>query len=340
MSEEQRVGQLFIFGLRDNRLGAAERAGIVTHHLGSVSFIQTTTAGVAGVRAVTDAVQALATRSNTADVEFYVAANQEGGLIQALRGPGFSTLPPATEQGRMSPSTLRAKAAVWGQELISAGVNFDFAPVMDVVPAGSEDQNEPIGVLHREYGQDVETVASHGVAFLGGMTRAGVATSAKHFPGLGRVTGNTDFTADVVDSVTTSDDPYLQTFQRAIDAGVPFVMVALATYERIDPKRLAVFSPIVMSLLRDRMHFDGVIVSDDIGAAVAIADIPPGDRAIDFLSAGGDMIISKYVQPANAMATAVLSRVRKNTALKSRVDEAVMRILRAKDASGLLPCSS
>ena len=340
MTEDQRVGQMFIVGLRDNQLGSAEIAGIRTHHFGSVSFIKTTTIGVAGVRTVTDAVQTLATRATTARVRFYVAANQEGGTIQALQGPGFSAIPSALDQVAIAAATLRAKAATWAQELLAAGVNFDFAPVMDVVPRGTDAQNQPIGVLHREFGHDVATVSAHGISFFRGMEGAGVTTSAKHFPGLGRVAGNTDFTANVVDTVTTSDDPYLQTFRRAIEAGVPFVMVALASYPRIDSHRLAVFSPTVMGLLRNQMGFRGVIVSDDIGAAVAISDIPPGKRAIDFLSAGGDLIISKFVQPANRMAAAILSRVGNDEAFRARVDDAVMRILVAKDASGLLPCSA
>jgi beta-N-acetylhexosaminidase len=340
MSENQRVGQLFVVGLRDDRLGSAEIAGIRTHHFGSVTFITTTSIGVPGVRAVAGAVQALATREATGGVRFYVAANQEGGTIQALRGAGFPTIPSALDQGALAPAALRADARLWAKDLLAAGVNFNFAPVMDVVPPGTDAQNQPIGVLRREFGHDVETVGAHGVAFLRGMERAGVTTSAKHFPGLGRVAGNTDFTANVVDTVTTSDDPYLQTFRRAVEAGVPFVMVALASYTRIDSQRLAVFSPVVMSLLRNEMGFRGVIVSDDIGAAVAISNIPPGKRAIDFLLAGGDMIISKFVQPANRMAAAILSRMESDQAFRTRVDDAVMRILTAKDASGLLPCST
>src|SRR5207247_2216462 len=160
---------------------SAERSAIRTRHLGSVSFIVTTSVGADGVRAVADAVQALATPDATGGVRFFVAANQEGGQIQALRGPGFSTIPTAVDQGKQAP---------------------------------------------------------------------GVATSAKHFPGLGRVQGNTDFTAIVTDRVTTLDDPYLQSFRQTIEASVPFVMVALATYTRIDPNHPAVFSPIVMQLLR------------------------------------------------------------------------------------------
>jgi beta-N-acetylhexosaminidase len=140
--------------------------------------------------------------------------------------------------------------------------------------------------------------------------------------------------------VTTSDDPYLQTFQDAIDAGTPFVMVALATYTRIDPDHLAVFSPTVIELLRDGMHFDGVIVSDEIGDAEAVQSIPAGTRAIDFIDAGGNMIISKTVPPAVTMAKALLSRLHSNPVFAAKVDDAVLRILQAKEAAGLLPCGS
>jgi beta-N-acetylhexosaminidase len=340
MTEDQRVGQLFIVGLADDRLGPNEIAGIQAHHFGSVSFIVTTSVGVDGVRAVTDAVRAQVSAKATAEVGFYIAANQEGGQIQALRGPGFSTIPTALVQGQFSPDVLEQDAAQWGGELVDAGVNFNFAPVMDVVPPGQDSQNQPIGVLQREYGHDPKRVGDHGVAVIHGMEGAGVATSAKHFPGLGRVEGNTDFAADVVDDTTTPDDPYLSTFQRAIDAGVPFVMVALATYELIDPDNLAVFSPTVIKLLRDTMGFTGVIVSDDIGSATAVAGVPVGDRAIDFLEAGGDMVISKTVQSADVMAAAVLSRASTVPSFRSRVDDAALRILQAKDSSGLLPCSA
>jgi beta-N-acetylhexosaminidase len=171
------------------------------------------------------------------------------------------------------------------------------------------------------------------------MTAAGVATTAKHFPGLGGVRGNTDDVAGVVDTVTTPNAPSLKPFRAAVAAGVPLVMVALATYTRIDPHHLAVSSPAVMRLLRVRMGFDGVIASDDLGAAVAVSNVPPAKRAIDFLSAGGDLIVSKTVGPTLAMATAVVARASSDPALGARVDDAVRRVLAAKDAAGLLPCS-
>jgi beta-N-acetylhexosaminidase len=339
LSEPLRVGQLIALGLTGDRLGPSTVRAIRQHHVGSVWFVATTDAGVAGVRAVSDAVQAQVSARTTGRVRFYVAANQEGGEIQALRGPGFSTMPAALDQGTMAPPALRADAAEWGRQLASAGVNLNFAPVMDVVPPGTDAENQPIGALHREFGHDPLTTGRHGAAVIRGMESAGVATTAKHFPGLGRVTGNTDFTAQVVDTTTTRGDPYLRSFRSAIRAGVPFVMVALATYTRIDPNHLAVFSPtVIRSMLRGDLGFRGVVVSDDLGAAVAVADIPPAQRALDFIRAGGDLIVSKTAGPADEMAAAIVSQAGSNPGFKALVDQAALRVLEAKQASGLLPC--
>ena len=327
MTPDQRIGQLFELGLAGDRLGPAEINLIQTDHIGSVWFVERSSAGVNGIRAVASAVQAQVSSATTANVRFFVAANQEGGLIQAMQGPGFSVIPSAVVQGSWAPTLLQSRAAVWATELRAAGINFNYAPVMDVVPPGTDAQNQPIGALQREYGHDPATVGSHGVAFLAGMRQSGIAVTLKHFPGLGRVTGNTDFTT-ATDTTTTVSDPYLQSFRQGIAAGTDFVMVALAA-----------FSPIVMTqMLRGSMGFSGVIVSDDLGDTVAVASMPPASRAIDFLTAGGDMIISKTSAPADAMVKAVRLRAAQDPAFRQRVDDAALRILRAKQRFGLLPC--
>ena len=341
MTEAQRVGQLFLVGLGTDQLDPATAAAIRSGHFGSVLFGTTSHAGITGTRAVTDAVQSLASAQATAGVRFLVAANQEGGQVQQLQGPGFAAIPAALDQGLVAPSVLQRQAAGWGQQLRLTGVNLDLGPVMDVVPSGTDQENAPIGMLQREFGHDPGTVAAHGVAFARGMGQAGVATTAKHFPGLGRVRANTDFSSGVADTVTTPDDPYLQSFQAAISAGVPFVMVSLATYTRIDRQHLAVFSaPVMQTILRQRLHFGGVIVSDDMGAATAVGGVSPAARAIGFLAAGGDLITSVSVPVAAAMDSAVLQRAAHDAAFRGEVGAAVMRVLAAKQASGLLPCAA
>ncbi len=338
MTADQRIGQLFELGLAGDRLGPTEINMIQTDHIGSVWFIATSNAGVAGISAVASAVQAQVSGPATANVRFIIAANQEGGQIQAMQGPGFSQIPSAVVQGTWAPDLLQGRAAGWGQELRAAGINLNFAPVMDVVPPGTDAQNQPIGALQREYGHDPATAGSHGVAFLTGIRQSGIAVSLKHFPGLGRVTGNTDFTT-ATDTATTTSDPYLQSFSLGIAANADFVMVALARYTQIDPNHLAAFSPVVMTqMLRGTMGFQGVIISDDLGDAAAVASIPPATRALDFLSAGGDMIISKTSPPAHAMVLAIRSRAATDSSFRQRVNDAALRILQAKQSRGLLPC--
>ncbi|HEX7163374.1 MAG TPA: glycoside hydrolase family 3 N-terminal domain-containing protein [Trebonia sp.] len=332
----QRVGQLFVVGVVGNIAGPRLTAAEHTYHFGSL-LLSKTGVGTVALAAQTAAMQELAL-SDTGGVRFFIAANQEGGQIQQLSGPGFAAMPSALVQGSWPLSTLRSAAANWGTDLRAAGVNLDLAPVMDVVPRGTAAGNAPIGALDREFGFDPAINGEHGAAFIQGMTAAGVVTMAKHFPGLGRVAGNTDFTSNVVDNVTTANDPYLNSFRDAVGAGVPMVMVALATYTKIDPKQLAVFSPAVMRLLRNGLGFNGVIVSDDLGQAAAVQAIPAANRAVGFLTAGGDLITSQSLAPAEQMAAGVLAKASGSAAFRATVDAAARTVLTAKKAAGLLPC--
>jgi len=349
MTLEQRVGQLFMVKLSPMAVGASIKNAIVTWHIGNVWYGRTTI-GVEAIRQVSDALRNLTTGdqtgSATAKVPLFISANQEGGGgtgptdIQGLSGTGFEMIPTAVTQGTWPTDQLETQAGDWGKELHDAGVNVDFAPVADVVPAGTESQNAPIGQLEREYGNDPATVASHVTAFITGMHDAGVATTVKHFPGLGRVAGNTDTTAQVVDRVTTRNDPDLESFRAAIqDATSDFVMVSLATYTKIDPTHIAAFSSIVMQdMLRDDLGFDGVIMSDEL-AATAVVSLTPAARAVRFLEAGGDLIVLTPVSTAITMAKAVATRATSNPTFRAVVDAAALRVLEAKDEAGLLPCS-
>jgi beta-N-acetylhexosaminidase len=336
---EQRAGQLVLMGVGGDSLSAAEAAAIRNYHLGSVYLVHRRYNGVAATAALTSQVQALATGPNTGGIRFFVAEDQEGGRIQHLKGEGFSTIPSALVQGTYSLSQLETLAAQWGGELAQAGINLNFAPVMDVVPPGIGSANKPIGAMRREFGHDPDTVGSHGAAFIRGMGQAGIATTLKHFPGLGRVTGNTDKVAGVTDSVTTAQDPYLEAFRAGIEAGAPFVMISLASYPAIDPHQPAIFSSIVMEdVLRGRLGFKGVIISDDLGGTAAVASMPAGQRAVGFISAGGEMVVVQSPAAATAMAKALVSTAGADAAFKARLDAAALHVLQTKEARGLLPC--
>jgi beta-N-acetylhexosaminidase len=215
-------------------------------------------------------------------------------------------------------------------------VNLNLAPVADVVPPAHPTTNQPIGRYYREYGYTPGVVGSHAVAFLTGMRDAHVATAAKHFPGLGRATGNTDVVAGVTDP-TTRGDAYLQPFQQAVTAGTAFVMVSSARYPAIDRGRLAVLSPTVIgTVLRGNLGFTGVVISDDLANAKAVASLSPATRALRFFIAGGDMLLTVSTTPVAAMVNAVLTRMRTYASFTRQVNAAVLKVLEAKAAAGLV----
>jgi beta-N-acetylhexosaminidase len=332
MTEAQRVGQLLMVDCPSGGITAATTTAIQTYHVGSVILDNTSSAASSVISGLTSQLESM----NPSAAKLFIATDQEGGVVQRLQGPGFTRIPSALAQGQLPTPTLRADAKRWGGELRAAGVNVDLAPVLDTVPAGGG-SNPPIGDLEREYGHTPATVATHGLAVAQGLADAHVIATVKHFPGLGRVAGNTDTTAGVQDTVTSVHDPYLTPFAQAVADGVPFVMVSTAIYARIDPGTPAIFShKIVTDVLRDRFGFHGVVITDDVGAAAQVAGVPVGERAVRFVQAGGDMVLTVVASQAATMTQALLAKAKADPAFRRMVDAAALRVLTAKQRLGLL----
>ena len=331
-SLEQKVGQLFVVGLDLTAPQAVSSDAVRADHVGNVFLHGRTTAGAAGVRAQVAGFTALVSSDTTHGEPMLVAVDQEGGQVQSLQGSGFSRIPAATAQAGVAPDTLRAQATTWGGELAAVGVDLDLAPVMDLVPAATATQNPPIGRLHRSYGFTADSVTTHAEAFSAGMQASGVAVAVKHFPGLGRVTANTDTTAGVTDTVTGRDDPSVEVFHSGIRAGVDAVLMSTAVYTLIDPTAPAAFSPtVVTGLLRGDLGFDGVVITDDLSAATQVAAWSPADRAVLAISAGCDLVlVSKDPTVTHAMVAAVVAKAQADPAFAAQVDVAARRVLALK----------
>jgi len=324
------VGQLIMVGLT-GPLTAAERKVISSQQLGSVVLLGTQPGSVDNLAATTAELAGLA------PVPVLTAADQEGGLVQRLAGPGFTKIPSANQQARLSDAKLRAAAQQWGSQLAAAGVRWNLAPVADVVPPAKLASNQPIGALHRGYGTDPGVVTEKTQAVIDGLTASGVAASVKHFPGLGEVVGNTDFASGIVDSVTTADSPSLAPFQSAAQRGVASVMISSARYSKIDPNNQAVFSATVIGLVRN-WGYQGVVISDDLGAAASVRKIPAGRRAVRFIAAGGDVVIDADPSLVPAMTKALLAKAAKDPAFAARVTESAARVLTLKHGLGTYTC--
>lgn len=332
MSEKQRIGQLFMAGVPSDGPNSAQLATLQEQAIGNVMLDRNSDAGRAAVLQVSESLVVTQTHAGVAP---FVSTDQEGGQVQRLTGEGFSRIPTALKQGRIRPSKLRAASTTWGTQLADAGVDMNLAPVADTVPLKHASANKPIGKYHREYGHTPKRVRPHAVAFQRGMQAAGVTTAVKHFPGLGRASGNTDASPHVTDP-TTRHDHYLRPFRTAIGAGTQFVMVSSATYPNIDAGHLACFSPtVIRSMLRGDLQFHGAVLSDDFAGA-ALKRTPLRQRAVKFIAAGGTMLLDTSISELPKLVQAVRAEAAANPDFVQTVNRAVMTDLVTKARAGLI----
>lgn len=328
MSPDELAGQvLMTAGTATEVPGLAST--VARYHLAGLMVRRRSAAGTTAVRAALGPAIAAA----PSGLPLLTATDQEGGLVQVLSGSGFATMPSGVEQGRLSTSALRTDAQAWGGSLAAAGIRLDLAPVADVPCAANLHHNPPIADLDRQYGSDPTAAGAHVAAFVAGLGRAGVQTTVKHFPGLGCVSENTDTTANVVDRVTTEDSVRLRSFQDGISAGAGFVMVSSASYAKIDPGVPALFSSrIIGTLLRGRLGFGGVVMSDDVGGAVALKAVTPSQRAVRFVGAGGDLLLDIVPADMAPMHAALVARAASDSTFAATLRTAATRVVTARMA--------
>jgi beta-N-acetylhexosaminidase len=204
----------------------------------------------------------------TPDRPMLICADQEGGRVQRFRA-GFTAIPSMRELGRScDAAAITVRAAALARELRDVGIHFNLAPVLDV---DSNPANPVIG--ERSLGADPMRVATLGTAFIRGMQSQGVAACAKHFPGHGDTGIDSHFDLPrLAHGRDRLDAIELPPFAAAIRAGVAAIMTAHVVFDALDPGVPATMSrAVIHDLLRVRLGFGGVVVSDDMEMK-AIAD--------------------------------------------------------------------
>lgn len=228
-----------------------------------------------------------------------IGVDQEGGRVQRFRD-GFIRLPAAGRFGalfRRDPGTAVAACAsaawIMAVELRAAGVDFSFAPVLDL----DRGQSRVIG--DRGFGASPEAVVALATAWREGAARAGMASVGKHFPGHGGVEADShaELPSDDRDLATLEAED-LVPFARLIDQGLEAVMPAHVVYPRIAPEPAGFSAFWLREVLRARLGFQGVIFSDDLNMAAAQAGGTHGARARTALEAGCDMLLICNNRPA------------------------------------------
>ena len=221
------------------------------------------------------------------DDPILVCVDQEGGSTVRFQD-GFSTPPPMREVGDEGLDRAGEIGRLLAEDLRPVGIDLNLAPVVDV---DSNPANPVIGA--RSFGRDPEHVSRCASAFIQSMQGGGVAACAKHFPGHGDTSEDSHHELPVLaHSLERLERVELPPFRAAIEAGVAAVMSSHVVYEAMDPGVPATMSPLVIrGLLRERLAFQGVIISDDLQMKAISDHHEIGAAAVAAVRAGIDLLL-------------------------------------------------
>ncbi|MDQ3811025.1 MAG: beta-N-acetylhexosaminidase [Chloroflexota bacterium] len=261
-------------------------------------------------------------------VPLFVCCDQEGGHNRFTH-TGATEVPPSMGVAASGdPSAATDAAALLASELVAMGVNWNFAPVVDV---NTNPANPIIGV--RAYSDDPLMVSAFATAAIHAYQAAGLLACAKHFPGH----GDTALDSHVALPALPHDRARLEAvelppFRAAIDAGVATIMTAHLRLPALDLERVGTLSaPIVSGLLRGELGFDGMVVTDALEMAAIADEWEEPEAVVEAIVAGCDTLLTGRVPEQNSRVhSALVQAVRSGRISERRFEDALRRVLRAK----------
>lgn len=319
----RRLAQLVMVGVDPSGPGEA-RALVAAEQVGGIFIGGSATGLLTG--------GALGTVQDAAQLPVAVAVDDEGGRVQRFDDIAGS-IPSARDMAAtMSPEQVHELARERGAALRASGVTVDLAPIVDV---SDQPDDEVIG--DRSFASDPEVVIRYAGAFAQGLRDSGVLPVFKHFPGHGRADGDSHQgavrTPPVAELLRTDIEPY----RRLLGSGADAVMMGHLDVPGLTaPATPASISPAALDLLRDEVGYQGLVMSDDLGAMRAISDrMALPEAVLRSLAAGVDLALWTSGDPPGPVLDHLEQGVRTGALPQARVDEAVQRVLGAK---GIDPC--
>lgn len=327
-SLRQKVGQLLMVGFDGEIPCDHVRRLIEHHHVGGVILFRRNIASPGQVSTLNRQLQAI--NAENSSVPLLIAVDQEGGVVARLEN-GVTPLPSALAfraAGRVA--DCEALTHIGNEELRLLGFNVNFAPVLDV---NNNRRNPVIGV--RAFGETVAEVCEYGLAALRGIQAAGIAATAKHFPGH----GDTDVDSHlglprVPHDRARLDAVELAPFRAAIAAGVDAIMSAHVVFPAFepDPDTPSTLSHAVLTdLLRRELGFSGVVFTDCLEMAAIAEGIGVVEGAVRAFKAGADILLVSHREDRQVgVIEALVKAVESGEIAESRIDESLARILALK----------
>jgi len=288
------IGQMLLVGFRGTAVDrdSAIMRDIREHNLGGVILFdrdvqlkspERNIQSPEQVRALTASLQA------SARIPLFIAVDQEGGKVRRFREErGFASGPSAKAMGQGSPDQTRLEGERTGKLLADLGVNLNFAPVADV---DVNPDSPAIGRLERSFSADPDLVALHARAFCQGLLSQGVLPCLKHFPGHG--SASTDSHLGLTDISKTWTPAELRPYELLIPLQAsPLIMAGHLFLRRFDDVYPSTLSKAMLTgLLRQRLGFEGVIVSDDMQMRAIADHYGQAEAILLAVEAGVDMLV-------------------------------------------------
>ena len=318
------VGQLAIVGFNGPQLPAETRALAREFDLGGLIYFAR---NVESPEQVADLSRA--SRDLARDTPLWISVDQEGGRVARLRKP-FTEWPPMNTLGRSGSEQLAERfARALARELRAVGINLDYAPVLDI---HTNPQNPVIG--DRAFAGKAGEVARFARVVIRVLQSEGIAACGKHFPGHGDTSTDSHHELPVVEHGPDRFDAVeLVPFRAAVEEDVACIMTAHVLVPAYDDTRPATLSPdIVDGILKKRLGYRGIVISDDLAMKAISATWKPSESMVAALSAGCDAVLlcdPKPDEQAEAL-EAVIHAVEARRLPLSRVEDALARQHRVK----------
>ena len=326
-----KVGQMMMVGFHGKSLSESPELStlISTYHAGGIVLLEANAHDPQQVAQLIAEAQDLAIQTGS-HIPLFVAINHEGGIVVRITEgvTGFPGNMAVAASGR--PQYAYTAAALAAQELQAMGINMNLAPVLDV---NDNPLNPIIGV--RSFGESPDLVVSLGRETIKGFQQNGVIAVAKHFPGHGSAAIDSHVGLPVINKPASQlERVELPPFQMAVEEGIEAIMTAHVVVPALEPKPglpASLSANILTGVLRDRMGFKGIIMTDSLGMGAIAAGWGQAQAAVEAVKAGADMVLS--VSPLEAQIAihqALVTAVQNGKITPARIDESVLRILRVK----------
>ncbi len=324
MTIRDTVGQLLMVGFPGTELSREILDWLQECRPGGVILFSRNLVDPEQVARLTNAIQ-----EHAPNPPLLIAIDQEGGGVSRLPQE-FTTFPAASRVAACHPPDAAYEVAeVTARELRAVGINMNLAPVLDV---NSNPANPIIG--DRAYGTRPERVCTYGMAVIQGLVDNGIIPCGKHFPGHGDTMTDSHHVLPVVEAGRARLDAVeLEPFRQAIHRGLPAIMTAHVRYPALDAEAPATLSqPILTGLLRNKLGFEGVTLTDDMEMRAILDHQSIGDASVRALQAGADMVVICHQQERQRQAVVAIERALERGELsRERLTASVARIRALKE---------